>query len=146
MKKFSKPRINTFFIEIIVVILFFSLASTIIVHVFAQTNYDICLNKVKSKAIINSRCLSDMYSTNQDISQTLVRVFGDKCNIYTDNNGQYIVELDYELKQTDNTNVVLIVAEEKTETESGIYGEIKLEYEYLDKVVYETSAASYIVK
>ena len=144
MKKYKKSRINTFFIEMIIVILFFSIASTIVVEVFAKTNYDIKVNKIKSKCITKSNAIGDLYSSNMDVAKTLVRIFGDDCEIFMDGNDNYILNLDDNLLANGESDVVYKICEARKQTKAGYMGELKISCIYNNEVIYESECGAYI--
>ena len=80
VEKIDKGSTSNFFAEIIIVILFFAIASTIIVRIFATSVSNNDINGVRSKVIINSSSIIDVYKSGYSLAGSLEEVIGGNYN------------------------------------------------------------------
>ena len=108
MEKIEKGSTSNFFAEIIIVILFFAIASIIIVRIFATSVNNNDINGIRSEVIINAGSIIDVYKSGYSLSESLEKVIGGKFN---NKNNKYTIILDDDMAQSDKGKVALIVEE-----------------------------------
>ena len=106
VEKIDKGSTSNFFAEIIIVILFFAIASTIIVRIFATSVSNNDINGVRSKVIINSSSIIDVYKSGYSLAESLEEVIGGN---YNKKSNKYKIILDNKMVQSSNGNIILNV-------------------------------------
>ncbi len=145
MKNQTFTKVNSFFIEIIIVILFFSVSSAVIAEVFAKAYIEKNLNKMTSSAIITAESISEVYSTNGNLNQTIEQVFSKDCASSSITANNYKIKLDKDLKWNGKSDdIILNVSEAKKPNPQGMLSYLDIEFISRDKVIYELSSSAYI--
>lgn len=140
--KGQKDNINNFFIEIIIVILFFAIAATIIVRIFATSISNNDFNDVCSKAIINSGSIIDVYKSGASIDESIKMIINDKYKFNKSNNS-YEVNIDKNMKYSKKGKIKVIIEEDKELTKAGQCKTIKLKYVYRNREIYTIEGKKY---
>ena len=140
MEKIEKGSTSNFFAEIIIVILFFAIASIIIVRIFATSVNNNDINEIRSEAIINAGSIIDVYKSGYSLSESLEKVIGGKFN---NKNNKYTIILDDDMAQSDKGKVALIVEENVKTNTSGLLQGIRLRYVYKNREIYVIEGKKY---
>lgn len=140
MEKIEKGSTSNFFAEIIIVILFFAIASIIIVRIFATSVNNNDINRIRSEAIINAGSIIDVYKSGYSLSESLEKVIGGKFN---NKNNKYTIILDDDMAQSDKGKVALIVEENIKTNTSGLLQGIRLRYVYKNREIYVIEGKKY---
>ena len=140
MEKIEKGSTSNFFAEIIIVILFFAIASIIIVRIFATSVNNNDINEIRSEAIINAGSIIDVYKSGYSLSESLEKVIGGKFN---NKNNKYTIILDDDMAQSDKGKVALIVEENIKTNTSGLLQGIRLRYVYKNREIYVIEGKKY---
>lgn len=140
MEKIDKGSTSNFFAEIIIVILFFAIASTIIVRIFATSVSNNDINGVRSKVIINSSSIIDVYKSGYSLAESLEEVIGGN---YNKKSNKYKIILDNKMVQSSNGNIILNVKEDVKSNDDGECRSIKLSYSYNSREIYVIEGRKY---
>ena len=140
VEKIEKGSTSNFFAEIIIVILFFAIASIIIVRIFATSVNNNDINGIRSEAIINAGSIIDVYKSGYSLSESLEKVIGGKFN---NKNNKYTIILDDDMAQSDKGKVALIVEENVKTNTSGLLQGIRLRYVYKTREIYVIEGKKY---
>ena len=140
VEKIEKGSTSNFFAEIIIVILFFAIASIIIVRIFATSVNNNDINEIRSEAIINAGSIIDVYKSGYSLSESLEKVIGGKFN---NKNNKYTIILDDDMAQSDKGKVALIVEENVKTNTSGLLQGIRLRYVYKNREIYVIEGKKY---
>lgn len=140
MEKIDKGSTSNFFAEIIIVILFFAIASTIIVRIFATSVSNNDINGVRSKVIINSSSIIDVYKSGYSLAESLEEVIGGN---YNKKSNKYKIILDNKMVQSSNGNIILNVKEDVKSNDDGECKSIKLSYSYNSREIYVIEGRKY---
>lgn len=140
MEKIDKGSTSNFFAEIIIVILFFAIASTIIVRIFATSVSNNDINGVRSKVIINSSSIIDVYKSGYSLAESLEEVIGGN---YNKKSNKYKIILDNKMVQSSNGNIILNVKEDVKSNDDGECKSIKLSYSYNSREIYVIEGSKY---
>ena len=140
VEKIEKGSTSNFFAEIIIVILFFAIASIIIVRIFATSVNNNDINGIRSEVIINAGSIIDVYKSGYSLSESLEKVIGGKFN---NKNNKYTIILDDDMAQSDKGNVTLNVEESVKSNTSGVLQSIRLRYVYKNRELYVIEGKKY---
>ena len=140
VEKRDKGSTSNFFAEIIIVILFFAIASTIIVRIFATSVSNNDINGVRSKVIINSSSIIDVYKSGYSLAESLEEVIGGN---YNKKSNKYKIILDNKMVQSSNGNIILNVKEDVKSNDDGECKSIKLSYSYNSREIYVIEGRKY---
>lgn len=140
VEKIDKGSTSNFFAEIIIVILFFAIASTIIVRIFATSVSNNDINGVRSKVIINSSSIIDVYKSGYSLAESLEEVIGGN---YNKKSNRYKIILDNKMVQSSNGNIILNVKEDVKSNDDGECRSIKLSYSYNSREIYVIEGRKY---
>lgn len=140
VEKIDKGSTSNFFAEIIIVILFFAIASTIIVRIFATSVSNNDINGVRSKVIINSSSIIDVYKSGYSLAESLEEVIGGN---YNKKSNKYKIILDNKMVQSSNGNIILNVKEDVKSNDDGECKSIKLSYSYNSREIYVIEGRKY---
>ena len=133
VEKIDKGSTSNFFAEIIIVILFFAIASTIIVRIFATSVSNNDINGVRSKVIINSSSIIDVYKSGYSLAESLEEVIGGN---YNKKSNRYKIILDNKMVQSSNGNIILNVKEDVKSIDDWECRSILLSYSYNSREIY----------
>ena len=142
MKDSITSKISNVFIEIIILIVFFSVAAVIIFKVHAVTITNNCENLVMNNALINSNSIISMYKSGLDIEECVNRVF-EKNNVVEKVGEKYVVNMDMGFIVNNKGNVHLIISNNIKYTKCGRLESINLDYLYNDKTIYNIEGKRY---
>ena len=133
VEKIEKGSTSNFFAEIIIVILFFAIASIIIVRIFATSVNNNDINGIRSEVIINAGSIIDVYKSGYSLSESLEKVIGGR---FSNKKNKYTIILDDNMAQSDKGKVTLIVEENVKTNTRGLLQGIRLRYVYKNREIY----------
>lgn len=142
MNNKNNNTISNFLVEIIIVILFFSIASVIIVKIFATSSYNNELNKLRTNAIINANSLIEVYKSDITLKDTIYEVFDMEYDIKESENG-YEILLNDSMEYKKNGKVLLKIVENEDVMQAGICKNISLKYIYNRRELYVIEGKKY---
>ena len=143
MKKKAQLRpANLFFVELMCVLLFFSISAAIILQVFAAADNKQKLGSLTEKTMICAQSLAESYSVTGDLSETVKQVFGEE----TDSSVKVLtIALDSELKTTDEAVVTLKLSEiSETLTEAGRFSRLQMDFTAGETTLFSLCSSAYI--
>lgn len=132
--------INLFFIEIIVLLLFFGISGAIVLKAFACADSKAKLSIIYDKASLCSQSIAEIYRDNNK-ETAFAMVFGEN---YTDYLNGSTLLMDGECNLSESGAVTLKFSEETTESECGKLHTLTLVFDSSEKEIYSFSCCSYI--
>lgn len=142
MKKDNNSAVSNFFVEIIIVILFFSIASVFIVKIFASSAYNNELNKIRTNACINATSLLEIYKSNVTLEDSIEEILGKEYKLNKTKNG-YEIKLNDKMEYKKKGKVLLNVKETLEETSAGVCKTLSLRYIYNRTEIYVIEGKKY---
>lgn len=142
MKKRQNGNLSNFFVEIIFVILFFSLAAVILTKIFVSSAYNNQLNRLRIESINSASSLLEVYKSVDNVEQCLKQVLDNEVS-YTKDNNEYIVRLDDNMRYVKNGKIQLKIIEKTNKTKAGLCKELSLKYIYNNVEVYVIEGKKY---
>ncbi len=143
-QKSSAKHISSFFIEIILVVFFFSIACAILVQIFGKAyTSNNQADKINS-AITKGQNLSEVFSSKGDVKGTFSTVFGDTKSIEETTNA-YTATFNKKWESADKDifySVIITPATEKTD--SGIIKSAKIEIYNKSELLFSTTSSKYL--
>ncbi len=110
-----KPPVNLFFLELIIVLLFFSISGAIILKVFASASVVTERGSVTERAVMNVQSVSEIYSAKGDLAGALDMLFG---------NGRYTIDGDNTYSVCLGNDMQPIITEDIRER----YGKVRIDF------------------
>ncbi len=104
--RYEIRHLNSFFQEIIVVILFFSLSCAIIVQVFVNAYLINLETEERNSAVMTATSFCEVYSVNGSLSQTVALIFGEDAVKYIHEQNATL-PLDDNFSPTENEKVFI---------------------------------------
>ena len=127
-----KPA-NLFFIELIVVLLFFSFSSAVILGIFAAADHRQKHSDLTEKALICSQSLSEAFSVKGDFTEAAAIVFGE--GAFDENSAE--ISLDSDMKPCEDGDVALFMQESHEETKAGRLSSLTFEFRTEDGLLFD---------
>ncbi|MBE5935439.1 MAG: hypothetical protein E7262_06565 [Lachnospiraceae bacterium] len=142
MRERTTSKISNVFIEMIILVLFFSIAAVIIFRVHAITITTNNENTIKNNAIINSNSIISLYKNGSSAKEAIKKVLPAKTKVEHYDN-KYVVSLNRDFTKNKENFVTIVCTENKEKTEAGIVKSIELKYLYFDTQVYKVEGKRY---
>ncbi len=140
-KKAALRPANLFFVELLIVLLFFSLSAAIILRVFAAADYKQTLGELTEKSILYAQSVAECYSVTADMSATVDLVFGTSADI-TD--GAAVLTLDDGFNASADGKVTLTLSEISREvTAAGCFTRLSIEFSLGEDELYALICSAY---
>lgn len=117
---------NLFFIELIIVLLFFSFSAAVILQIFAAADERQDNSDIVEKAVICSQSLAEAFSVTGDLSEATEIVFGDCMGEFNENWAE--IRLDSGMKPNDNGEVILYMNQLSQKSEAGVLERLSFEF------------------
>ncbi len=137
-------HINSFFIEIILVLLFFSLSCAILIQVFSKSFKQNTEAELINSTVMKGQYISEVFSSCGDAQKTLTSVFGKSS--FTKTTGdktQLTLNKNWNISDNNITYTVVINSSKKT-TNSGTLTTAVIDIYHKDKLIFSKNASSYI--
>lgn len=138
-KKFRNSQSKSFYIEIIIAIVFLSIIAAVVMLVYSRTNHIIYVNGLKDEAINLSSSYIECVKSGMDKEKALDAVFldrGYKISECTEQGQEYI----YKVISEDITCDITL---KETIGNSGVYTEINMKYTSYFGELYEIDGGVY---
>lgn len=129
MKISGKARMrpaNLFFIELIIILLFFSFSAAVILGIFAAADHRQRHSDLIEKALICTQSLSEAFSVTGDLDKTTEIVFGEA--VGNSDGGRAEIHLDSEMNPVKDGEIVLSVLQNNNITKAGRLSCLELEF------------------
>lgn len=120
-----KPA-NLFFIELIIVLLFFSFSAAVILQIFAAADQRQDNGDAVEKAVICSQSLAEAFSVTGNLSEASEIVFGDCMGEFNENRAE--IRLDSGMKPNENGEVILYMNQLSQKSEAGVLERLRFEF------------------
>ena len=108
MKKRQKGTLSNFFVEIIIVILFFSLATVIISKMFVSSSYNNRINRLRTRSINNASSIIEVYKIADSMDDCLKKAIDVECK-YQKQDNIYKINLNEHMKYEEYGNIKLYI-------------------------------------
>lgn len=138
--KKSARHISSFFIEIILVLLFFSIACAILVQVFAKAYNQNREADRLNRAVMSATAFCELYSDTADIDNASEKVF----NASPDGNGNITIPCNN--KNNGKNPDRVMITEHTDDSETGTLSTATIKLFYKDKTLCEMHSSCYIKK
>lgn len=117
---------NLFFIELIIVLLFFSFSAAVILQIFAAADERQDNSDVVEKAVICSQSLAEAFSVTGNFAEASSIVFGEGMGKFDENWAE--IRLDSGMKPNDNGEVILYMNQLSQKSEAGVLERLSFEF------------------
>ncbi|MDE7289087.1 MAG: hypothetical protein K2N71_06265 [Oscillospiraceae bacterium] len=158
MKSPTKPRakavrFNLFFLEMIIVLLFFSIAAAVILNSFAVSNSLAKKSRRTEAMAFCAQSAAEIFSKTGNLSQTVEELFGSgSAEILNADleDGDYISEATVPLTESceyspQSPEIFVIMTETAERTEDGVLKTLSIKFENADKEeLYKITSGAYI--
>lgn len=131
---------NLFFIELVIVLLFFSFSAAVILGIFAAADHKQKRSDLTEGTVICAQSVAEVFSVTGSLSDTISVVF-DMENEFSDTAE---ITLNRNLRPAENGTVVLRLEQEDTTTEAGRLSCLTMEFTADGDEIYSLKCASYI--
>ncbi len=138
-KAYIKPA-NLFFIELLIVLVFFGFSSAVILQLFASADNRQRNSDLTEKTLICAQSVAEAFSVSGSLSDTVKLVFGED-NSYT---GNAVLTLDDDMKAVDSGAIILELTERNDSNEAGRLSYLDMKFIKNEKEVYTLSCSAYI--
>ncbi len=133
---------NLFFVELIIVLLFFSLSAAIILRVFAAADNKQKLGELTEKSIIRAQSLAECYSVTGDASAAAEQVFGVQPDM---SEGMMSMSLDSELSPAQEEAVLLTMTElSREQSGAGALSSMRITFTAGESELFSLTCTAYI--
>ncbi len=140
-KKAEMRPANLFFVELIIVLLFFSLSAAIILQVFAAADRKQKLGELTERSIVTAQTIAECYSVTGDVAETVEMAFGMNADI---KDGAVTIPLNRQLTASAEGDVQLTVSEISRDiSEAGVFSRMTIEFVLDDDVLYSLTCSAY---
>ena len=142
MKKRQKGTLSTFFVEIIIVILSFSLATVIISNMFVSSSYNNRINRLRTRSINNASSIIEVYKIADSMDDCLKKAIDVECK-YQKHDNIYKINLNEHMKYEEYGNIKLYIQEQADMTKAGVNKTINMKYIYDNREIYVIEGKKY---
>lgn len=134
-----KPA-NLFFIELIIVLLFFSFSAAVILQIFAAADHKQRISDLTEKAVICAQSVAETFSVKGDVSETVALVFDTAYS--SDKAAEIILSDDFAVSQ--NGEITLFLEQTDNKTDAGVLSSLNMSFMFRDEELYSLDCTSYI--
>lgn len=132
---------NLFFLELLIVLLFFSLSAAIILQVFTAADRKQKLGETTESAIVCAQSVAECYSVTGDIEETVLRVFGTEVTM---EDGAVILHLNGDLIPSEDGAIDLVLTQKDTRaSEAGVLSYIGIEFTLGEEELFAMECSAY---
>ncbi len=133
-----KPA-NLFFIELIIILLFFSFSSAVILQIFAAADHRQELSDVTEGSVICAQSMAEVFSVRGSLSEAAELVLdaavqGENAEIKLDDN----------FKASENGRIILLLTQRKVPESAGVLSYLNMSFSFDEKEIYSLTCTSYI--
>lgn len=130
---------NLFFIELVIVLLFFSFSAAVILRIFAAADHRQELSDLTENTLICAQSVAEAFSVSGSISNSVEIVFGLE-NEFADTAE---IKLDNNLNPSENGNITLFLTKESSKTTAGVFSQLNISFLNGESEIYSLKCASY---
>ncbi len=130
---------NLFFIELVIVLLFFSFSAAVILRIFAAADHKQEQSDLTESTLICAQSVAEAFSVSGSVSQTAQLVFG----IENDFSDTAEIRLNNNLQPYKNGDISLFLSKESSETSAGNLSYLTMKFVDGDTEIYSLKCASY---
>lgn len=142
--KFKNRASNLFFVEIIIVLLFFCISGTIVMRTFAAAQLQAQKSSIQENIDLCAQSLAEAFSQYGSMEEAASVVFGKdfeadqagSCEIYIDQNCQITASSEEYIK--------LILSQSNTETNAGSLNELTMYFSYKGEELFRLTCSAYL--
>lgn len=131
---------NLFFIELVLVLLFFSIAAAVILNLFAAADRRQKRNNATEGSIICAQTIAEAYSVSGDISKALELTFG------KDELKGGEIKLDRSFTPDENGALTLYISESEEQSNAGALRTLDMSFSDNSGEIYSLTCSAYIPK
>ena len=142
MRERMTSKISNVFVEMVILVLFFSVAAVIIFRLHAITININNENTIKNNAIINSNAIIALYKNGSSIQECIKKTMFKDVNIEQYDN-KYVISVNKDFSKNKENILSVICTEKNIKKESGVLKSIELRYLYYDTEVYKVEGKRY---
>lgn len=141
-KKAALRPANLFFVELIIVLLFFSFSTAVILQVFAAADERQKVSNITERAIICAQSMAEAYSVTGDIGEAIALTFGEEHRSAVAD-GELL--LDSGFRPSDDGIVEFTFYEMGQTSDAGRLSQLKMSFNLVgEKELYASSCYAYI--
>lgn len=138
--KASLKPTNLFFIELLIVLLFFGFSVAVILKIFASADYKQDYSTLTQKTVLCAESVAEAFSVSGNLSETVSLVFGIESEVY---DGVFCINLDDTMKPSSEGKVELLLFEKVDETPAGNLSELSIGFTKNGKEIYSLECYAY---
>ena len=133
-----KPA-NLFFIELIIILLFFSFSSAVILQIFAAADHRQEISDVTEGSVICAQSLAEVFSEKGNMDETVRLVLDTSVQ-----GSSAEIKLDESFKASDNGRITLMLNQSDITKEAGVLSNLSMSFIFDGEEIYYLTCASYI--
>ncbi len=137
-KSAVKPA-NLFFIELLMVLLFFSFSSAVILNIFAMADHRQKISDLTEKAVICAQSVAEAFSVSGNLSETAGLVFGTEID-----GGSAEISLDDNFKANASGVITAKLVQNDSVTKAGTFSTLELCLMSGETEIYTLNCSAYI--
>lgn len=133
---------NLFFLELLIVLLFFSLSAAIILQVFVAADRKQRTGEMTESAIVCAQSLAECYSVTGDIEEAVLRVLGSEATL---EEGTVIISLNDELIPAEDGVIDLVLTQKESRvSEAGVLSYLDIEFRHGEEQLFAMECSAYV--
>ena len=132
---------NLFFVELIIVLLFFSFSAAVILQVFAAADERQRISSFTEKSVICAQSIAEVYSVSASLNETFCLVFGNE--IIADDAESAVVYLDENLTPSLDADICLKFEQAVEESAAGYLYKLDMSFVLDDEEIYAVTCYAY---
>lgn len=134
---------NLFFIELMLVLVFFSISAAVILQLFvAADNRQKQSNRIEM-AVICAQSVAEAFSVSGQLSESIGMVFEGVNLPATEDLYRFEIKLGGDFKPAVDGNIMLKLSENETLTQAGTLSRLEMTFEYKEEEFYTIGCAAY---
>ncbi len=134
---------NLFFIELMLVLLFFSISAAVILQLFVAADARQKQSDRVEQAVICAQSVAEAFSVSGDLCDAIGVAFEGADIAGTDDLYQYDIALGNDFKPDADGNIILKLAESETSTQAGVLSRLEMSFTYNGEEFYTIGCAAY---
>lgn len=142
--KFINRASNLFFVEIIIVLLFFCLSGTIVMRAFAAAQLQAQKSSIQENIDLCAQSLAEAFSQYGSMEEAASAVFGK--DLAADQTGSCEIYIDQNCRITASSEeyIKLILSQSNTETNAGSLNELTMYFSYNGEELFRLTCSAYL--
>ncbi len=130
---------NLFFIELLVVLLFFGFSTAVVLRVFTASDKAQYKSDLTEKAVICAQSLAESFSVTGDLSDTVECVF----NARNDYGKEATVVLGDDFGINPDGKITLVLVQRDEETKAGVLSSLEIGFVSKEGEIFSVTASAY---